>query len=209
MFRADPNRTPEPAWCLNIAITTRFWTAPDESTRAFISNCSDGLKAFSATIGYPSWMLTYYLQAILHMFDITGRMDRRAFWYFLLMVGAVTCLAIAVDSATVLSALAQGNLKVEVGMSASGTPEVNTGIQIGVLIKMFATLHALPLFTASIRRLHDIGKSGLWMLLHFVPVVGSLTLLSWYARPTDPNSLHGDAPRERLARASWADRTQF
>ncbi|GBF57464.1 inner membrane protein YhaI [Candidatus Phycosocius bacilliformis] len=154
-------------------------------------------------------MLSYYVQAILQMFDISGRMNRRAFWYFLLMVAALTSLAIAVDSVTVLSALAQGNLKVEVGVSASGMPEINTGIQIGALTKLFATLHALPLFTASIRRLHDIGKSGLWMILHVVPIIGSLTLLSWYARPTDPDSEHGDAPRERLTRANWADRTQF
>lgn len=106
---------------------------------------------------------------------------------------ALSCLAISVDSAVVLSAL------------TDGTPE----IKIGTMTMTFGALHALPIFSASVRRLHDIGKSGIWFLLNCVPFVGSMILFSWYARPSVLNSVHGEAPRERLVRQNWADRTQF
>lgn len=35
----------------------------------------------------------------------------------------------------------------------------------------------LPALGVSVRRLHDTGKSGWWILLHFLPVVGTLILL--------------------------------
>ncbi|HCP63442.1 MAG TPA: DUF805 domain-containing protein [Hyphomonadaceae bacterium] len=138
-------------------------------------------------------MVTNYLHALTHMLDITGRTDRRSYWYFILMVMALSCLAISVDSAIVLSTL------------TDGTPE----IKIGTMTMTFGALHFLPIFSASVRRLHDIGKSGIWILLNCVPFVGSMILFSWYARPSALNSMHGEAPRERLSRPNWADRTQF
>jgi uncharacterized membrane protein YhaH (DUF805 family) len=86
-----------------------------------------------------------------------------------------------------------------------GTPE----IKIGTMTMTLGALHALPIFSASVRRLHDVGKSGSWMLLNLVPFVGSLILFSWYARPSALDSVHGEASRERLSRPNWADRTQF
>lgn len=127
------------------------------------------------------------------MMDLTGRMTRRAYWYFLLMVFALSCLAISLDSAVLVSAL------------TDGTPE----ICIGTMTMTFGALNALPIFSASMRRLHDVGKSGWWMLLNLVPFVGSMILFSWYARPSAHDSVHGAAPPERLARPNWADRTQF
>jgi uncharacterized membrane protein YhaH (DUF805 family) len=138
-------------------------------------------------------MVSNYIYALTHMLDLTGRMTRSAYWYFLLMVLALSCVAISVDSAVFLSAL------------TDGTPE----IKIGTMTMTFGALHALPIFSASFRRLHDIGKSGFWIVLNLVPFVGSLILFSWYARPSALDSVHGEAPRERLSRPNWADRTQF
>ena len=92
-------------------------------------------------------MVTNYLHALTHMLDITGRTDRRSYWYFILMVMALSCLAIFVDSAIVLSAL------------TDGAPE----IKIGTMTMTFGALHFLPIFSASVRRLHDVGKSGMWI----------------------------------------------
>ena len=157
------------------------------------SNCMHLQKGLLRPWHYHTGMVTYYLHALTHMVDLAGRMTRRAYWYFLLMVLALSCLAISVDSAVLLSAL------------TDGTPE----IRIGTMTITFGALNALPIFSASVRRLHDVGKSGWWMLLNLVPFVGSMILFSWYARPSALDSVHGAAPRERLARPNWADRTQF
>jgi uncharacterized membrane protein YhaH (DUF805 family) len=53
-------------------------------------------------------------------------------------------------------------------------------------IAMLALL--LPGVAASARRLHDVGKSGWFLLLHFIPFFGNLVLLYWLVQPTDgPN----------------------
>jgi uncharacterized membrane protein YhaH (DUF805 family) len=43
----------------------------------------------------------------------------------------------------------------------------------------------LPGLGVGVRRLHDIGKSGWWLLLGFVPIVG-LVLVWWFAQPGVP-----------------------
>jgi uncharacterized membrane protein YhaH (DUF805 family) len=47
------------------------------------------------------------------------------------------------------------------------------------------------------RRLHDIGKSGWWQLLAFIPLIGWLVLLYWYVQPTHAGSNpYGDEPKD-------------
>ena len=36
------------------------------------------------------------------------------------------------------------------------------------------------------RRLHDVGKSGWWMLIGFVPIIGTIVLLIFRVRDSQP-----------------------
>ena len=47
----------------------------------------------------------------------------------------------------------------------------------------------LPSICVSIRRLHDLGKSGWWYLLILIPCVGVIVLLVWFVKPG-----YGDDP---------------
>ena len=47
------------------------------------------------------------------------------------------------------------------------------------LSALFALATLLPSLGVSIRRLHDLDKSGWWLLLAFLPLIGSLILLYW------------------------------
>ncbi len=42
----------------------------------------------------------------------------------------------------------------------------------------------LPMLAVTARRLHDIGRSGWWQLVYFVPLVGWLVLLYWTVQPS-------------------------
>lgn len=44
----------------------------------------------------------------------------------------------------------------------------------------------LPSLAVGARRLHDIGRSGWWLLLGLIPVIGFLVLIYWYIQPGDP-----------------------
>lgn len=52
----------------------------------------------------------------------------------------------------------------------------------------------LPYVAMSTRRLHDIGKSGWWQLLGFIPLIGSLVLLYWAVQPSEGDNAFGAPP---------------
>ena len=49
----------------------------------------------------------------------------------------------------------------------------------------------LPALAVSVRRLHDTDRSGWWILLMFVPVVGTIVLIVFFC-------LRGGAGRNRF-----------
>ena len=66
-----------------------------------------------------------------------------------------------------------------------------------MLETLFSLGTLLPSITVAIRRLHDIGRSGWWLLLVFIPVVGWIALLIFYVtRGNDAANDHGPDPLE-------------
>lgn len=63
-----------------------------------------------------------------------------------------------------------------------------------VLSTVFALGTLVPSICAGVRRLHDTGRSGWWMLLMFIPLIGFLVLLYWFVQKgTDgPNEFGPD-----------------
>ena len=45
----------------------------------------------------------------------------------------------------------------------------------------------LPALAVGVRRLHDIGRSGWWLLLSLVPVIGWIVLLVWAVQKSYPD----------------------
>lgn len=57
---------------------------------------------------------------------------------------------------------------------------------VGLLVLLYRPVMALPTIAVSIRRLHDVGKSGWWCLLWVlpIPVVGWLYLIPLLCKPS-------------------------
>jgi uncharacterized membrane protein YhaH (DUF805 family) len=55
----------------------------------------------------------------------------------------------------------------------------------GILGGLWAVATIIPSFALSARRLHDIDKSGWWILLSLIPIIGWIILLVWYCRQPD------------------------
>ncbi len=54
----------------------------------------------------------------------------------------------------------------------------------------------LPTLAVTARRLHDIGRSGWWQLVVWVPVVGVFVALYWYVQPSEAmDNTWGPVPR--------------
>lgn len=44
----------------------------------------------------------------------------------------------------------------------------------------------LPSLGLSVRRMHDIGRSGWWVLINLIPVIGWILFVWWATRPSQP-----------------------
>ena len=57
----------------------------------------------------------------------------------------------------------------------------------------------LPALAVSVRRLHDKEKSGWWLLLSFVPLVGAIILLIWFCQEGTQGDNRFGSPEAQLA----------
>ena len=48
-----------------------------------------------------------------------------------------------------------------------------------VVTSLVALVFVLPNLAVTVRRLHDVGRSGFWLLLVFIPLIGALILLAF------------------------------
>jgi uncharacterized membrane protein YhaH (DUF805 family) len=71
-----------------------------------------------------------------------------------------------------------------VGQAALAIIDAITGI--GVLTAVFALSTILPGIAVSVRRLHDLDKSGWFALLVFIPLVGTIILIYWACQEGTP-----------------------
>jgi uncharacterized membrane protein YhaH (DUF805 family) len=121
-----------------------------------------------------------------------GRADRSEFWFFLLffLVGYVFVVALDMGLGSPVVRLASwpgGHL----------LPMAHMLDDVGWLVLLYRPVLFLPSAAVTVRRLHDIGRSGWWGLLWVlpVPILGWFVLVPWLMRPSDPGpNSYGTAP---------------
>lgn len=120
--------------------------------------------------------MNWYLAALKKYAVFEGRARRKEYWYFTLFNTLILIGLSVID-------LASGTFSEESGMGLLG------GIYaLGVLV---------PDVTVSVRRLHDTGRSGWWLLLVLVPLIGPLVLLVFMVLDSQPGeNQHGPNPKE-------------
>ena len=109
-----------------------------------------------------------------------GRSRRREYWFFALFSLLLLLL--------VLTFIA----------TATGTFDSSTGV--GLLSGIFYLAIFVPSIAVSVRRLHDIDRTGWWVLLGFVPLVGTTVLLTFAVLDGTPGSNRfGPNPKTAVA----------
>jgi len=114
----------------------------------------------------------------------SGRATRSEYWYFVLFPFLVFLSAFVVD----------GILNMALDAPALGG-NMLTGVVMLFLL--------LPLISAAVRRLHDLGHSGWWYLIGFVPVVGGVVLLILFCFQGTPGE-NRFGPDPLAFEADWA-----
>jgi uncharacterized membrane protein YhaH (DUF805 family) len=108
-----------------------------------------------------------------HYVDFQGRAPRAEFWYFVLAYFVID-IVLAI-------------IQLTLGLS-------------NVLTGLFALAILLPNLGLAVRRLHDIGRSGWWILIGIIPIAGWILLIYWYAQPgTSGTNEFGAEPKSAIA----------
>jgi|SRR6185312_15042428 len=101
-----------------------------------------------------------------------GRARRRELWYFVLFMFLI-----------------EFGLSFAFALLTRGDEEVTQGVSA-----LFALVFLIPTLAVSVRRLHDTGRTGWWLFLSLVPLVGSIVLIILYCQDSQPgpNKYGGD-----------------
>jgi uncharacterized membrane protein YhaH (DUF805 family) len=113
-----------------------------------------------AAKGEPVVLIEAWKQVVVRRYaQFTGRSGRPEFWWFFL--------------ANFIIALVLGLLGL-------------VSVAFAVIYGIYALALLIPSLAVSIRRLHDINRTGWWVLLALIPLVGGIVLLVFHATAGDP-----------------------
>jgi uncharacterized membrane protein YhaH (DUF805 family) len=58
--------------------------------------------------------------------------------------------------------------------------DLGVGFRISILATLFWLATMIPSIAVQVRRLHDTDRSGWWLLLALVPLIGAIVLIVWF-----------------------------
>lgn len=122
--------------------------------------------------------MKWFIKAIELCTDFEGRAHREEYWMFVLF-----------------------NIIFGVGLSIIDSifGLKYDQFEFGILSTIYSLLIFIPALAAAVRRLHDTGKSGWWMLLVFVPILGAIWLVILLATEGEHGkNSYGENPRVAL-----------
>lgn len=121
--------------------------------------------------------MNWYLEVVKKYAVFDGRARRTEYWMFTLF-----------------------NVLIMLGLTIL---EVGLFDGPGVLANLYTLAVLLPSIGVAIRRLHDTGRSGWWLLIVLVPLVGWIVFLVFAVLEGDPGSnAYGPNPKEGASAAS-------
>ena len=120
-------------------------------------------------------MIGYFKKVVIHNYaNFKGRARRKEYWMFVLSCVLLGFLATIGDS-------------IFFGIGAEDPDAVLPVLLVLALI--------LPSLSVTVRRLHDIGKSGWWYLINIVPFIGPIWFLVLLCMDSKPRlNQYGPSP---------------
>lgn len=117
----------------------------------------------------------YFLNVIKkHYADFAGRATRSEYWYFVLfqfLIGIAVSIVVSILGSII-------------------------GEVAGLLSLVYSLALLIPGLAVGIRRLHDTGKSGWWLLIGLVPFVGFIILIVFMVQDSEADrNQYGPNPK--------------
>ena len=122
--------------------------------------------------------MNWYLGVLKKYAEFNGRARRKEYWIFFLFNLLISIVLSVVDMST--------------GM-------VNS-IGLGVLSGLYGLAVLVPGIAVAVRRLHDTDRSGWWLLIGLIPLIGAIVLLVFLLLDGTPGeNKYGASPKAAAA----------
>ncbi len=109
--------------------------------------------------------MQWFMTALQKWADFSSRARRREYWFFVLIYIVIYIVLTVIDMMVGLADPATG---------------------VGVLGGIFALAMLIPSISVGVRRLHDTNRSGWWLLIGFIPIIGALVLIVFFLLDSQP-----------------------
>jgi len=123
--------------------------------------------------------MNWYLAVLKKYAEFSGRARRQEYWMFFLVNIIISIILAVIDKMA-------GSFSEAAGM--------------GVLGGLYSLAILIPSIAVSMRRLHDTDRSGWWLLIGLIPVIGAIVLIVFLVQDSKlgPNRF-GPNPKEAAA----------
>ncbi|MCE7996247.1 MAG: DUF805 domain-containing protein [Roseivirga sp.] len=120
--------------------------------------------------------MNWYLQVIRKYATFNGRATRQEYWTFTL-INFLIAMGILIIESMFLGTFDEDGY--------------------GILYIIYAFVVLLPVVAVNVRRLHDIGKPGYFLLITLIPGIGGILMLIYALRESDYGSnRYGPHPKQ-------------
>ena len=121
-------------------------------------------------------MMNYYLHVLKNYAVFSGRARRKEFWMFTLINFFITMGAFVLDMALNLNMITDG---------------------FGIIQALYTLFVLIPSLAVTVRRLHDVGKSGWFYFIILIPLIGAIWLLILFCKDSEPGAnKYGENPKQ-------------
>lgn len=97
--------------------------------------------------------MNWYLKVLQQYADFSGRARRKEYWMFVLFNIIFATIAMILDKVS--------------GITIAG-------VGFGPIVGLYVLILLIPGLAVTIRRLHDVGKNGWFIVIGLIPVVGTV-----------------------------------
>jgi len=123
--------------------------------------------------------MNWYLEVLKKYAVFSGRARRKEYWYFVLFNIIISIVLAVID-----------------GVTGSFSPEAGIGLLGGI----YTLAVLIPGIAVAVRRLHDTERSGWWLLIALIPLIGAIVLLVFMVQDSKPEqNQYGANPKEATA----------
>jgi uncharacterized membrane protein YhaH (DUF805 family) len=124
--------------------------------------------------------VSWYLEVLKKYAVFSGRARRAEYWYFVLFNIIVAIVLSLIDTLLGTFNFMQG---------------------VGLLSGLYSLAVLIPTLAVTVRRLHDVDRSGWWIFINLIPLIGFIVLLVFAVTDGTPGSnRYGPNPKESTAR---------